>query len=128
MQEASSRLLSSCLNAAAPERMLTGKFRKTKHSTRMALVPVSSKGGTLNATMYATPSTVPGIAKESIEENSNTACPLNLTRTTRKAISKPSKAVSGAAYPANLTVVQNDGQAIPLQIRPCSPQCSEKAV
>src|SRR4051812_43125313 len=45
--DASSRLRSSWLKAAAPERTPTGRLRNTKQITRMAAVPVISSGGTL---------------------------------------------------------------------------------
>ena len=42
--------------------------------------PVSSSGGTLNATMYDTPITVPGIAKLTIVRNSNARRPAKRCR------------------------------------------------
>ena len=60
-------------------------------------MPVSSIGGKLNAMMYATPITVPGMAKESIVENSNASFPANFWRTNKYAVSSPTAAVSGAA-------------------------------
>ena len=42
--------------------------------------PVSSSGATLNATMYDTPITVPGIAKLTIVRNSNARRPAKRCR------------------------------------------------
>ena len=49
--EASSRLLSIWLSAAKPALTPTGMLRNTKQITKIKPVPVSSNGGTLNATM-----------------------------------------------------------------------------
>ena len=49
VSDASSRLLSIWDSDAMPERTPTGMLRNTKQITRMAAVPVSSIGGTLNA-------------------------------------------------------------------------------
>ena len=73
--DASSSVLSICASAATPARTPTGMLRNTKHSTRISIPPVSSSGGTLNATMYDTPITVPGIAKLTIVRNSNARRP-----------------------------------------------------
>ena len=72
---ASSSVRSICASAATPARTPTGMLRNTKHSTRIAMPPVSSSGATLNATMYETPITVPGIAKLTIVRNSNARRP-----------------------------------------------------
>ena len=47
--EASSSERSICSRVASPPRTPTGMFRKTRHSTMMSPVPVSSSGGTLKA-------------------------------------------------------------------------------
>ena len=70
VDDASSSVRSICASAATPARTPTGMLRNTKHSTRIAMPPVSSSGATLNATMYETPITVPGIAKLTIVRNS----------------------------------------------------------
>ena len=54
-----------------PARTPTGMLRKTLQTTRISAVPVISIGGTLNARMYDTPMTVPGIANDSMVPNSN---------------------------------------------------------
>ena len=55
-------------------------LRNTKHSTRIAIPPVSSSGAVLNATMYDTPMTVPGTAKLTSVKNSNARRPANRWR------------------------------------------------
>ena len=81
--DASSRLLSICAIDAMPARTPTGMLRKTLQTTRISAVPVISIGGTLNARMYETPITVPGIANDSIVPNSNAAWPANFCRVSR---------------------------------------------
>ena len=81
--DASSRLLSIWLIAAIPARTPTGMLRNTLQTMRISAVPVISIGGTLNARMYATPITVPGIANDSIVPNSNASCPTNFWRVRR---------------------------------------------
>src|SRR5437763_8320076 len=68
--EASSRLLSICVIAAIPARTPTGMLRKMLQTTSTSAVPVISIGGTLNARVYETPITVPGITNDNIVQNS----------------------------------------------------------
>ena len=51
VSEASSRLYSICDREVRLDRTPTGMLRNTKQITRIAAVPVSSIGGTLNAMM-----------------------------------------------------------------------------
>ena len=81
--DASSRLLSIWLIDAMPARTPTGMLRKTKHTMRTIPVPVISIGGTLNARMYDTPMTVPGMANDSIVPNSNATFPLKFCRVSK---------------------------------------------
>ena len=81
--DASSRLLSICAIDAMPARTPTGMLRNTLQTTRISAVPVISIGGTLNARMYDTPITVPGIANDSIVPNSNAAWPAKRCRVSR---------------------------------------------
>ncbi len=83
ISDASSRLRSIWLIAAMPARTPTGMLRKTKQTTRISPVPVSSIGGTLKARIYDTPTTVPGIAKLSIVANSKARWPANRQRDKR---------------------------------------------
>ena len=78
--DASSSVLSIWASAATPARTPTGMLRNTKHSTRIAMPPVSSSGGTLNATIYETPITVPGIAKLTSVRNSKARRPAKRCR------------------------------------------------
>jgi len=77
VMEASSRARSICCKAAIAERMPTGMLRKIKQIIRMAAEPVKINGAVLNDMTYPIPTTVPGIAKLSIEVNSNGALPKN---------------------------------------------------
>ena len=116
---ASSRLRSICAIDAMPARTPTGMLRNTLHATRMIAVPVISIGGTLNARMYETPITVPGMANDSIVPNSNAPWPAKRWRVSSHAARMPSAAVSGAAIADSLTVVQNEFHAAPAHRRPC---------
>ena len=66
--------------------------------------------------MYLTPSTVPGMAKVSRAENSNTALPRSSVRANSHAINKPRLAQMemGAAPPAKVMVLNSEFQAVPV--------------
>src|SRR6478609_4235115 len=125
--DASSRLLSIWVIDAMPARTPTGMLRKMLQTTRMIAVPVISMGGTLNARMYDTPMTVPGIANDIIVPNSNADWPTNFCRVSRYAARMPSAAVSGAAIAESSTVVQNEFHAAPVHRRPCGPHSTPNA-
>ena len=80
--------------------------------------PVSSSGATLNATMYDTPITVPGIAKLTIVRNSNARRPTKRWRVITYAESRPTIAVSGAEIAATSIVVNRLSHAEPTNIVP----------
>ena len=110
-----------------PARTPTGMLRNTLQTTRIIAVPVISIGGTLNARMYETPMTVPGIANESIVPNSNAPRPAKRWRVSSQAARMPSAAVIGAAIADSLTVVQNEFHAAPAQMRPSGPHSMPNA-
>ena len=119
--DASSSVLSIWARAATPARTPTGMLRNTKHSTRIAMPPVSSSGGTLKATIYDTPMTVPGIAKLTKVRNSKGRRPTNRCRAITYAASKPIIAVSGAEIAATVRVVNRLSHAEPLKNTPRGP-------
>ena len=80
--------------------------------------PVSSSGATLNATMYDTPITVPGMAKLTIVRNSNARRPTKRWRVITYAASSPTAAVSGAEIAATSIVVNRLSHAEPVNIVP----------
>ena len=79
--------------------------------------PVSSSGATLNATMYDTPITVPGMAKLTSVRNSNARRPTKRWRVMTYAASRPTTAVSGAAIAATSMVVKRLFHAEPVKMR-----------
>ncbi len=91
-------------------------------------MPVISIGGTLNARMYETPITVPGMAKDSSVPNSNADWPRKRWRVSTYAVSRPNTAVTGAAIAESLTVVQNELHAVPTQSKPFGPDSTPKAL
>ena len=121
VDDASSSVLSIWASAAMPARTPTGMLRNTKHSTRIAIPPVNSSGATLNATMYATPMTVPGIAKLTMVRNSNVRRPANWWRVITYAESRPTIAVSGADTAATSMVVNRLSHAEPVKRGPPAP-------
>ncbi len=126
--DASSRLRSICVIAAIPARTPTGMLRKTLQRTRISAVPVISIGGTLNARIYETPITVPGIANESIVPNSKIDRPTKRWRVRSQAARIPSPAVSGAATAESASVVRNELHAAPAQMSPSGPHSTPKAL
>src|SRR4029450_418011 len=115
---ASAGLVSIWVSAAVRARAPTGMLRKMKHTISTMPVPVISIGGTLNARMYETPMTGPGMANDSMLPDSTAALPRKLCRVRRYAERMPSAAVSGAASAASLIVVQNEFQAAPAHRMP----------
>ena len=111
-----------------PERTPTGMLRNTKQMTRISPVPVSSMGGTLNAKIYDTPTTVPGIAKLIIVANSKARRPAKSRRDSRYAVNSPKMVVSGAAIAETSIVVDRESQADPVKSSPPAPGSIENAV
>ena len=120
--------MSICDIAAIPARTPTGMLRKMLQTINTSAVPVISIGGTLNARMYETPITVPGITNDNIVPNSKADWPTNFCRVSRYAARMPNAAVSGAATAESLTVVQNEFQAAPVQRIPCGPHSTPNAL
>ena len=89
-----------------PASTATGNFQNTTLATRIATVPVSTRGGTLNARMYPTPTSVPGSAAGSSPSDAITRAPGGRLRSVTYAVTRASTVPITPAATASFTLFQ----------------------